>query len=152
MTKLWEALDILREGGMVKDRRVGHGGKGHCAIGLLDVAHRHIRCIDDGPLIISTSVTSTSASFIVRGDGRLAPAYFTTNGFCETCPECQEDLAMLDTVIKEQFPERWDVTIATSDSPVARVVRFNNHPLTTQEELELVFHKAAIKTDEVLSS
>ncbi len=154
MTKLWEALDILREGGMAKDMRVGYDGKSHCAIGLLDAAHHHIVTKRVVPLTLSGgTVTWSDCSGTFVGSGTFTISVM--GGLCETCAECTSDLAVLDGVIAEQFPERYAELRCrwgtTPSLPISRVVAFNNHEATTQEELELVFHKAAVKTDEVLS-
>lgn len=52
---------------------------------------------------------------------------------------------MLSEVAEELFPDR---TSEIAGCPAS----FNNHPLTTQAEVEMVMEKAAIRQDEVLSS
>lgn len=118
MSKLWEALDLLRTKGMVKWTR--SDGVGHCALGLLDEVYRH--------------------QHVYRIDGY------------------EKDVGALNAVHRELFPGRAEAIFQGSYrhkgiyvGPTTTLADFNNHPDTTQQDLEQVFEKAAIRTDEVLS-
>ena len=53
--------------------------------------------------------------------------------------ELAADLALVNEVIREQFPERFGAVGAS---------RFNDHPDTTVEDVILVMDKAAVRKDE----
>ena len=118
MGKLWEALDELRKGMMIKHRRDDGTPGHHCALGFLDKVYG--RNFQD----------------------------FWEDGHDKTT-EGKKDDAVLAGIIKEHFPDRIEGCFFSGDNWT--VANFNNHPLTTQTDLEMVFEKAAIKADEILS-
>lgn len=120
-TRLWDALDKLHKGRMIKgDRNDGQGG--HCALGLIDAVMIDTGCYwldrkDDDADHVALRY-AVEAMFPERSD----PALDTFN-------------VGLDAGI---FPNQ------------AVIAAFNNHPDTSKDDLISVFEKAAIRRDEVL--
>jgi hypothetical protein len=127
---LWKGLDWLRAHGMTKFIRED-GQHRNCALGVLD------------------RVYANSGSYVKGSD-------------------YDQDVNRLVATAMELFPaERFEGWVpkglgygrgayAVGEGFMglvnyARLANFNNHPDTTQADLELVFEKAAIKSDEVLS-
>ncbi len=69
------------------------------------------------------------------------------NGFgWKSFPSVREADLLLGHVAREQYPDR-----VSSRDPSEAIVDFNNHPDTTQEDVERVFEKAIVRAYEVLS-
>lgn len=121
-TKLWEALDLLRTGGMVA-YEFGNAEGQHCARGLL-------REVYAGNYMIPEDLDNAALA---------------------------ADIVAIDAIIAEQFPERRSPYCAAlvGSQPLVlmlnEMAQFNNDDATTQDELELVFEKAAMRRDEVLA-
>ena len=120
---LWRALDLIRSGGMCKGMRSDPVGN-HCALGFVDVVL-----------------------------GRVT---------CNLREEAPNEVKVLADCATSLFPERVDVMADVYNCitariygmefhPAAQLAAFNNHPDTTKDDLEVVFEKAAIRMDEVLS-
>lgn len=141
--RLWAALDLLRSGGMVKWLRQDSEGR-HCALGLLDEAHRlDRRRYSDG-----------------EHEGYNADAMALVDTARELFPE---RMAAVDGMYLTPFPTAFVIAVdgqlhITSEPDqrdplrdMGRIAEFNNHADTTQADLELVFEKTAIRQDEVLA-
>ena len=62
----------------------------------------------------------------------------------------RSDMETVATVIREVFPDR--VPLAYADTDAGTIACFNNDAETTKDDLELVFEKAAIRSDEIISA
>lgn len=112
-TKLWEALDIMRDGGHTKG--VWYDGSSHCLVGAVSKAHRGI----DQAMALDRQPTAMPG-----------------------------DLDSLAMVARELFPER----IKYSRESWSILAEFNDDRSTTVDDAALVLEKAAIRSDEILSS
>lgn len=115
-SKLWEALDLVRERQMLKGLR-GEMGGNHCALGFLDEVYdgQLVECVREALPDVKILARTAAEAFPGREDPRMDPFNFGKKG-----------------------------------NPFNELAAFNNHIDTTKADLELVFEKAAIKSDEVL--
>ncbi len=81
-----------------------------------------------------------------------AAHYHTMEGsdVADCCPDCLAALAAVVVVARAQFPER--CPIGKYQDPAGVGISFNDHDQTTEADVEMVLHKAAIQSDEVLSN
>lgn len=55
---------------------------------------------------------------------------------------------LLTKIAREQFPERWEGLNERQQMLADSIPYFNDHPETTEEDMILVFEKAAVEWDE----
>ena len=122
-TILWDALDAVRDGTMIKGRLSDSTG-GHCALGFINKA-----CWQ--PTVRGVVFDS------------MADIQILASVAAELFPDRVD--------YKKDVFNTWESADRDpAKIPTAQVAAFNNHPATTKADLELVFEKAAIKADEVL--
>ena len=128
-TLLWEALDVLREGGMIKGNRGDTRDRqsGHCALGLIDCVITNKECYSYANDIEPDYVALAEAASTMFPD-RAHPSTDKFNGYYG-------------------FGEEMPVNSFPNQSVIAA---FNNHPATTMDDLIQVFEKAAIQRDEII--